>query len=51
MGAGEGQSLSRQAATPLKPGGGAISGLGSGDPGNDVKLDSSCMALLHSSAH
>ena len=36
MGAGEGESL--------KPGGGATSGLGSGDPNNDVESDSSCVA-------
>ena len=50
MGAREGESLSRQAATPLKPGGSAISSLGLGDTGDDVKSDFSCMAHLCSSA-
>ena len=46
--AGDGESLSRHATTPLKPGGSAISGLGSGDPGNDVELDfcSACFGSL-----
>ena len=48
MGAGGGESLSRQATTPLKPGGGAI--LDSGDSGDDIESDFSCMACLHSLA-
>ena len=51
MGAEDGKSLSRQAATFLKPRGSAISGLGLGDPGDDVKSDFSCMSCLHSLAH
>ena len=50
MGAREGESLSRQATTPLKPGGVTTSGLGSGDPGDDVKSDFSCMTHMHSLA-
>ena len=46
-----GCTLIRQAATSLKPGGGATPGLGMGDPHNDIELDSSSMALLHSLAH
>ena len=50
MRAGEGDSLSKQAVTPLKPRGGATFGTGSGDPGDDSELDLSCAACLHSSA-
>ena len=50
IGVEDGESLSRHSATPLKPGGSVISSLGSGDPGNDVKLDFS-VACFCSSAH
>ena len=50
MGTGEGGLLISQATTSLKPGGGATSGLGSGDPRDDVKSDFSSVALLHSLA-
>ena len=42
--------LISQAATPLKPGGGATSGLGLGDSSDNVESDYSSMALLHSSS-
>ena len=48
MGAREGESLMRQVATSLNPGGGATSGPGLGDSCNDVESDSSSAALLHS---
>ena len=50
MGASEHESLSRQAVTPLKPGGSVTYGMGLGDPGDDVESNFSCMACLHSSA-
>ena len=50
MGAGEGESLSRQVMTPLKLGGGATFGPGLGDSGDDVEPDFSawpaCVPLL-----
>ena len=48
--AGKGDSLRRQAATPLKPRGGVTLGIGSGDPGDDSEPDLSCSACLCSSA-
>ena len=45
MGAGEGESLSRQTTTPLKPGGSVTFGLALGNSGDDVEADFSCMAL------
>ena len=51
MGARKGESLSWQATALLKPGFGAMSSLGSGDPGDDVESDFSCAACLHSLAH
>ena len=50
MGAREGESLSRQATIPLKPGGSATFGMGSRDSSDDVKSYFSCMAHLHSLA-
>ena len=50
MGAGQGESLIRQATTSLKPGGGATCGPGLVDTHDDVESDSSSMALLHSLA-
>ena len=44
------ESLCRQAMTLLKLGGGAISGLGLGDPGGDADSDFSWVACLHSLA-
>ena len=49
MRAGEGDSLSKQAATPLKPGVGATFGMGSGDPGDDSESYFCYTACLHSS--
>ena len=49
MGAREGESLSRKAATPLKPRGRMTFGMGSGDSGDDVESNFSCMGCLHSS--
>ena len=48
--AGEGDSLSKQAETPLKAGGSITLGIGSGDPGDDSEPNLSCSACLHSSA-
>ena len=50
MEASEGESLSKQATTPLKPRGSATFGTGLGDPGDDIESDFSCAACLHSSA-
>ena len=50
MRASEGDSIRRQATTPLKPGGGVTLGRGSGDPGDDSEPNLSCSACLHSSA-
>ena len=50
MGVENGKSLSRHAATPLKPECSAILGLGSGDSGNVVELDfhvDCCHSLAH----
>ena len=47
--AGKGDSLSKQAATPLKPRGGATFGTGLGDPGDDSESNFFCVACLHSS--
>ena len=49
-GAREGESLSRQAATPLKPGGSATLGTGSGLSGDGDKSSSSSVACWHSLA-
>ena len=48
-GAREGKSLSRQAATPLKPGGSVTFGMGSRDSGDDVESSFSCTVCLLSS--
>ena len=48
--ASEGDTLSKQATTPLKPSSGITLDLGSGNPGDDSDPNLSCLALLHSSA-
>ena len=49
-GAREGESLSRQATTPLNLGGSATFGMGSRNSGDDVESYFSCVACLHSLA-
>ena len=49
MGAGEEESLCKQAITLLKPRGGVTCGMGLGDLGHDAVSNSACTACLHSS--